>query len=37
VYAVRRSVLVNGSLKDTLALDSWFATGIIVTASAVFY
>jgi len=35
--AVRHNVLVNGTLKDTLAVDVWFTTGITVMASAVFW
>ena len=36
-FAARRNVLINGTLKDTLELDSWFSTGLVVLASAVLY
>ena len=37
VFAVRHNVLVNGTLKNTLELDSWFVTGLVILASAVLY
>jgi len=32
-FAVRRNVLINGTLKDTVSLDSWFTTGFTVMVS----
>jgi len=37
VFAVRDNVLINGTLKDTVELDSWFLTQLIVMVSTVLY
>jgi len=37
VCVVRHNVLLNGTLKDRLELERWFATGLIVTASVPLY